>query len=191
MGPRLSLNILEERKISCPCRESKGLSQPIAQSLYQLSYKGSRLHDAEMSSKGDSYSTNERNIRCHETENSLPSLQTPSIWSWMLWASCIQSSSPQPISVTFAVVSPVHVIAVAQLPLCTCSLRRAPDKHAHTKAGCTTLSHFSEDCLSTKSRTDALKAVTAAVPQGRLDSSSCQAAHNIDMILLNLCVNKM
>ena len=78
------------------------------------------------------------------------------------------ASSPQLYScITSVSLLQQNVTAAVQLLQCACSSRRGPHKHLHTQAGCTTLSHFSEDYLSVKSRTGVLKAATVAVPATR------------------------
>ena len=125
--------------------------------LYELP----TFHDAEISSKGDSHLTSERDLRFQETENPLPSLSKPGSCNYEP-AAC----SPQLYSCT---TSATLLQQNVQLLQCACSLRRGPHILLHTQASCTALSHFSEDYLSLKSRTSVLKAVPAAVPQGRFD----------------------
>jgi len=82
----------EEEKNLLPFPRIERFSPPITQSLHQLSYTGSKL---SMMEKFLQNAIGERDLRFQETANSLPSLSTPSIGSWMLWASCIQSPTLQ------------------------------------------------------------------------------------------------
>jgi hypothetical protein len=80
MGPRISLDISKKRKKSLALSGNRKIllahgTITILTELYGLP----SFHDAEISSKGGSYSTSERDLRFQGTENSLPSLSTPSI----------------------------------------------------------------------------------------------------------------
>lgn len=166
--PRRKSGRSREEKNLLPSPGIERFSQPIAQSLNQLSYTGSQhfmmqkfLQQAavirpvkEISAFGKPqihcilYQRHALDPACYE-----PAASSPQLYSCITSASLLQQ----------------NVTAAVQLLLCACSPWWGPNKYLHTQAGCTTLFHFSVDYLSVKSRTGVLKAATAAVPQGRFD----------------------
>ena len=153
-----------EEKNLLPFPGIERFSQPIAQTLYQLSYTGSQLFIMRKFLRKAivirlvKEITAFRKLKIHyhlyQRHSLDPESYDPAASSRQLY-SCTTSATFLQLNV--------------QLLQCACRLRRGPYKNLRTQAGCTALSHFSEDYLSVKSRTRVLKVVPPAVPQGRFD----------------------